>query len=79
MFLDLMRFTRLIAAGIATCSVIGSAVGIGIIFAGFLKALSVNPELEGLLFQYTLLGFALCEALGVAGLGITFMLFFGSN
>jgi len=45
----------------------------------FLEALAKNPELEKTLFQYTLLGFALCEAIGVAGLGIVFMLFFGDS
>lgn len=39
-----MRFTRLIAAGIATCSVIGSAVGIGIIFANFIKIIGHFPN-----------------------------------
>ena len=74
-----MRFARLIATGTATCSIIGSSIGVGVIFAGFLEALAKNPELEKTLFQYTLLGFALCEALAVAGLGIVFMLFFGDS
>jgi F-type H+-transporting ATPase subunit c len=74
-----MRFARLIATGTATCSIIGSSLGVGVIFAGFLEALAKNPELEKILFQYTLLGFALCEAIGVAGLGIVFMLFFGDS
>lgn len=74
-----MRFARLLATGIATCSIVGSSIGVGLIFAGFLEAFAKNPELEKSLFQYTLLGFALCEAIGVAGLGIVFMLFFGDS
>lgn len=74
-----IRFARLLATGVATVSLIGSSLGVGVIFAGFLRALARNPELERILFQYTLLGFALCEAIGVAGLGIVFMLFFGDS
>ena len=41
-----MRFARLIATGTATCSIIGASTGVGVIFAGFLKDLAKNPELE---------------------------------
>ena len=72
-----MRFARLLGTGIAAVGLSGASVGIGLIFSGFLTALAKNPELEKVLFQYTLLGFALCEAMGLAVLGIVFLLFFG--
>ena len=37
-----MRFARLIATGTATCSIIGSSLGVGVIFAGFFKSFFKN-------------------------------------
>jgi F-type H+-transporting ATPase subunit c len=68
---------KLVAAGLAAISMVGSGVGIGIIFAGFLIALSRNPKEESKLFSYTLLGFALTEAIALFGLMIVFLILFG--
>jgi F-type H+-transporting ATPase subunit c len=68
---------KLVAAGLAAISMVGSGVGIGIIFAGFLIALSRNPKEESKLFSYTLLGFALTEAIALSGLMIVFSILFG--
>lgn len=67
---------KLIAAGLATISIAGSGIGIGIVFSGFLASFSVNPELEGKLFAYAMLGFALTEAIALFGLMVTFLLLF---
>jgi len=68
---------RSVAAGIAITSISGVGAGIGLLFNGFLTALAVNPELEEKLFTFTLLGFALTEAIALFGLMMTFLLLFG--
>jgi len=67
---------RLIAAGLATISIAGAGVGIGVIFSGFLTALAKNPNIENKLFTYALLGFALTEAIALFGLMIVFLILF---
>ena len=68
---------KLIAAGLATISLAGAGAGIGFVFAGFLGALARNPREENKLFSYTLLGFALTEAIALFGLMIVFLILFG--
>jgi len=68
---------KLVGAGLAAISMAGSGVGIGIIFAGFLISFSRNPKEENKLFSYTLLGFALTEAIALFGLMIVFLILFG--
>ena len=68
---------KLLAAGIAAVSMVGSGMGIGVIFAGFLIAYARNPKEEKKLFSYTLLGFALTEAIASFGLMIVFLILFG--
>jgi F-type H+-transporting ATPase subunit c len=68
---------KLIGAGLAAISMLGSGVGIGVIFAGFLISYSRNPKEETKLFSYTLLGFALTEAIALFGLMIVFLILYG--
>jgi F-type H+-transporting ATPase subunit c len=68
---------KLIGAGLATISLAGSGVGIGIVFGSLLVALSRNPSLDKQLFAYAILGFALTEAIALFGLMITFIILFG--
>jgi len=67
---------KLIAAGIAAVSMVGSGIGIGVIFAGFLVAYARNPKEEKKLFSYTLLGFALTEAIALFALMMAFIILF---
>lgn len=67
---------KLIGAGLATISLAGSGTGIGIVFAGLLHALARNPSLGKQLFIYSILGFALSEAIALFGLMITFLILF---
>ena len=55
----LLNSSKIIAAGLATISLIGAGVGIGNVFGSFLVAMSRNPLLLKTLFTYTILGFAL--------------------
>jgi len=74
-FLTVTTLGKFIGAGLATIGVVGSA-GIGILFAGLLIALSRNPLLENKLFQMTLLGFALCEAMGLLAIMMAFLILY---
>ena len=71
-----LNFAKIVGAGLATISIAGAGVGIGIIFNGLLMALSRNPEDERKLFTYAMLGFALTEAIALFGLMIVFMILF---
>ncbi len=64
-FLTLTSSAKLIGAGLATIGVVGAGAGIGIVFAGLILGISRNPLKEQRLFQMSLLGFALCEAMGL--------------
>ena len=68
---------KLIGAGLATISLAGSGVGIGIVFGCLVVGLARNPSLNKQLFTYAILGFALTEAIALFGLMITFLILFG--
>ena len=75
--MDLILLAKLIGAGLATISLAGSGVGIGVVFAGFLNAFARNPKDEKKSLTYALLGFALTEAIALFGLMIVFLILFG--
>lgn len=68
---------KLVGAGLASISMLGSGVGIGVIFAGLLVSYARNPKEESKLFSYTLSGFALTEAIALFGLMIVSLILFG--
>jgi F-type H+-transporting ATPase subunit c len=65
-----------IGAGLATIGLAGAGVGIGVVFGAFLIAYSRNPNLKNELFSYTLLGFALTEAIALFALMMAFLILF---
>ncbi len=67
---------KLIGAGLATISLAGSGVGIGIVFAGLIEGISRNPEMQSEMFLYAILGFALSEAVALFGLMMAFLILF---
>ena len=73
----LLQASKLIAAGLATISLCGSGVGIGIVFAALITAVARNPFLTKQLFIYAVLGFALTEAIALFGLMMAFLILFG--
>jgi len=73
----LLNASKIIAAGLATISLIGAGIGIGNVFGSLLVALSRNPLLLKTLFTYAILGFALVEAIALFGLMMSFLLLFG--
>jgi len=73
----MLQASKFIAAGLATISILGSGVGIGIVFGSLILSISRNPYLTKELFLYAILGFALCEAIALFGLMVTFLILFG--
>ena len=67
---------KLVASGLATSSLIGSGVGIGVIFGNLLRAIAHNPHQGKNLFMYAILGFALTEAIALFGLMMAFLILF---
>ena len=74
----LLQSAKLIGAGMATVSITGVGVGIGVVFAGLLNAYSRNPSLGKQLFTYAIFGFALTEAIALFGLMMAFLILFGN-
>lgn len=67
---------KLLSAGLATIGLTGVGAGIGIVFAGLNLAYSRNPSLKQQLFGYTILGFALTEAIALFSLMMAFLLLY---
>ncbi len=67
---------RLIGAGIATIGLAGVGVGIGNVFAAFITAVARNPAAQPIVFPFTMLGFALVEAVALYALLIAFLILF---
>ena len=65
-----------VGAGAASISLIGAGVGIGTVFAALILAYSRNPSLQGQLFTYALMGFALSEATALFGLMMAFVILY---
>jgi len=73
----LLQCAKLLGAGMATVSLAGSGVGIGIVFAALINSVARNPSLTRNLFVYAILGFALTEAIALFGLMMAFLILFG--
>lgn len=73
----ILQAAKLIGAGLATISIAGAGVGIGVVFASLVTAVARNPSLMRQLFTYALLGFALTEAIALFGLMMSFLILFG--
>jgi F-type H+-transporting ATPase subunit c len=67
---------KLVGAGVATVGLAGAGIGIGIVFGSLVLGLSRNPSLDGRLFRYALIGFALTEAMALFVLMMAFLILF---
>jgi F-type H+-transporting ATPase subunit c len=72
-----LKAAKIIGAGIATVSLAGTGIGVGIVFGCFMMATAYAPEMEQKLFAYAILGFALSEAIALFGLMMAFLILFG--
>ena len=68
---------QFVGAGLAAVSMAGAGVGIGSVFAALIGGVARNPGMEKQLFAYTVLGFALTEAIALFGLMLAFLILFG--
>ena len=72
----ILQAAKLIGAGAATVGLAGAGVGIGTVFGAFIIGMSRNPSLEQKLFRYTIMGFALTEAIALFALMMAFLILF---
>ena len=72
----LVKGLKAIGAGAACIGLVGSGIGIGIVFSALIKAYAMNPKLKDELFNYALLGFALSEAVGLFALVMSVVILF---
>lgn len=72
-----LEAAKAIGAGLAVIGVIGSGIGIGSIFSSYILAVGRNPSAHGAVFTYTMLGFALVEAIALFALVIALLILFG--
>ena len=72
----MLIFAKKVGAGLATIGLAGAGVGIGVVFGAFLIAYSRNTTIKNDLFGYTLLGFALTEAIALFALMMAFLILF---
>jgi len=72
----MLASAKIIGAGLATIGLTGAGIGVGLVFAALINSTSRNPSLRSQLFTYTILGFALTEALGLFALMMAFLLLY---
>ena len=65
---------RLIAKGMTTLSMVGSALGEGYLIGKALEAMGRNPEISGQLFSRMIIGVALAESTAIYALVAFFVL-----
>ncbi|MBP6011034.1 MAG: F0F1 ATP synthase subunit C [Alphaproteobacteria bacterium] len=68
---------KMIGAGLAAMALIGAGIGVGNIFGNYLAGALRNPSAAEGQRGTMLLGFALCEATGLFGLGVAFIILYG--
>ncbi|MFT5539151.1 MAG: F0F1-type ATP synthase membrane subunit c/vacuolar-type H+-ATPase subunit K [Alphaproteobacteria bacterium] len=67
---------KLIGAGLAVIGLAGVGIGIGNVFSAFITAVARNPAAQATVFPFTMLGFALVEAIALFALLIAFLILF---
>ena len=75
-YLLILKGLKAIGAGAARIGLLGSGIGIGIVFAALINSYAINPKLKNDLFNYALLGFALSEAVGLFALVMAVVILF---
>jgi len=73
---NLIQSSKNIGAGLATIGLVGSGVGVGVVFGALVIGVARNPMKRDDLFRLTLLGFALTEAVGLLALMMSFLILF---
>ncbi|XP_035583455.1 ATP synthase F(0) complex subunit C2, mitochondrial-like [Zalophus californianus] len=71
---DIDTAVKFIGAGAAMVGLAGSGAGIGTVFGSLIIGYARTPSLKQQLFSYTILGFALLEAMGLFCLMVAFLI-----
>jgi len=74
----MVKLGQLIGGGLATISLAGPGLGIGVVFGSLVLGTARNPSANKQLFTYAILGFALTEAIALFGLMVAFIILFGN-
>lgn len=74
--MNTILFAKLLGGGLATISIAGSGVGIGVVFGALILGMARNPSVKQQIFIYAILGFALSEAVALFGLMMAFLILF---
>ena len=72
----LLTAAKLIGGGLATISLAGAGIGIGLVFSSLILGTARNPSSTKQLFSYAIIGFALTEAIALFGLMMGFLILF---
>jgi len=67
---------KMLGSGLGTIALAGVGIGIGSIFQGLLIAIATNPNINRILLNYAILGFALTEAIALFVIMIVFLILF---
>lgn len=68
--MDITGSLSVIGYGLAA---IGGGIGVGLIFAAYMQAVSRQPEAQRVLQPMLFMGFAVVEALAILGFVLTFL------
>lgn len=71
----MLQSAKIIGTVLPTTGLIGTGVGIGVVFGALILGVSRNPALKGTLFSYAKLGFEFSEATRLFALTMAFLLF----
>lgn len=72
----MLQASKFIGAGLASAGLTGAGIGIGLVFQGYLTAMARNPSLRSTLFSTAILAFSLCEATGLFGIMLSFLILY---
>jgi F-type H+-transporting ATPase subunit c len=67
---------KLIGAGLAAIGCLGGGIGIGAAASGACQAIARQPEAQGKIMTFFILGAALAEATSIYALVVALMIFF---
>ena len=71
-----MSMLKAIGAGLAACGMIGSGIGLGLVFGKFFEAVGRQPAAENALKTYLFIGMALVEAIALFAFVIAAIIMF---
>lgn len=71
-----LTMLKAIGAGLAACGMIGSGIGLGILFGKFFEAVGRQPSAEDKMKTYVFIGMALVEAIALFAFVIAAMILF---